>query len=208
MCVISASFKWRSSQEEEEWLIVWVLLSICATVYAVSWDMFFDWGLMDPEHKLLRSELVFPSNAMYYFALVTNSLLRLGWVIQISPGHWFPTVPSSAIALVLAILEILRRVQWCLYRMENEHLSNCGQFRATKEIPLPRVHHPSDEDDDLEAHGRHDESGSSSDGTRGGGSGGVIRMLRLNNRAARERSQSRSRSPSPEGVLEEVRRAG
>lgn len=37
----------------------------------------------------------------------------------------------------LAMLEILRRVIWNVFRLENEQLNNCGLFRATKDIPLP-----------------------------------------------------------------------
>jgi len=30
-----------------------------------------------------------------------------------------------------------RRFQWSFIRLENEHVNNCGKFRATKDIPLP-----------------------------------------------------------------------
>ena len=36
-----------------------------------------------------------------------------------------------------AFLEILRRAVWNIFRLENEHLNNCGRFRAVQEIPLP-----------------------------------------------------------------------
>lgn len=38
---------------------------------------------------------------------------------------------------ILAIMEILRRIIWNVFRLENEQLNNCGMFRATKDIPLP-----------------------------------------------------------------------
>lgn len=37
----------------------------------------------------------------------------------------------------LAVLEIVRRIIWNVFRLENEQLNNCGLFRATKDIPLP-----------------------------------------------------------------------
>lgn len=41
------------------------------------------------------------------------------------------------ISFTLAVLEILRRCLWNVLRLENEHLTNCGQFRVTHEVPLP-----------------------------------------------------------------------
>lgn len=35
------------------------------------------------------------------------------------------------------MMEAYRRIQWNVFRLENEHLNNCGQYRAIKEIPLP-----------------------------------------------------------------------
>ncbi|KAJ2239370.1 Signal transduction protein, partial [Coemansia sp. RSA 475] len=32
---------------------------------------------------------------------------------------------------------VVRRFVWNFFRVENEHVSNCGQFRATVDIPLP-----------------------------------------------------------------------
>ncbi len=33
-------------------------------------------------------------------------------------------------------LEILRRCMWNFFRLENEHLNNCGQYRATRDIRI------------------------------------------------------------------------
>ena len=46
---------------------------------------------------------------------------------------------SHAPSLSLPV-QVLRRAQWNLYRIENEHLSNCGKFRAVDEVPLPFSH--------------------------------------------------------------------
>jgi len=32
---------------------------------------------------------------------------------------------------------VLRRCQWNIYRLENEHLGNMDQYRITREVPLP-----------------------------------------------------------------------
>lgn len=41
------------------------------------------------------------------------------------------------ITFVLACLEIFRRAVWNIFRLENEHLNNCGKFRVCDDVPLP-----------------------------------------------------------------------
>lgn len=67
-------------------------------------------------------------------------------------------IHSQLLAILIALLEAYRRIQWNFFRLENEvsfffykkimrfiytnlyqHLNNCGQYRAIKEIPLPFV---------------------------------------------------------------------
>jgi len=36
----------------------------------------------------------------------------------------------------LAPCEIIRRFIWNFYRLENEHLNNCGEFRAVRDISI------------------------------------------------------------------------
>ncbi|KAI9172952.1 Xenotropic and polytropic retrovirus receptor 1 [Blastocladiella emersonii ATCC 22665] len=146
LSVICASFVWRYT-DADAWFWAWIALSACATAYAIVWDSYMDWGLCDRNHQFLRADRIFAPPGVYYFALCSNAVLRLGWILQISPGHWLPTVSVTAVTLILALLEAVRRVQWCLYRMEAEHLVNVGQWRATKEIPLP-LRNSSDDDEE------------------------------------------------------------
>ena len=37
---------------------------------------------------------------------------------------------------ILAFLEVFRRFIWNYFRLENEHLNNCGQFRAVRDISI------------------------------------------------------------------------
>jgi xenotropic and polytropic retrovirus receptor 1 len=39
----------------------------------------------------------------------------------------------------MAILEIFRRFVWNFFRLENEHLNNCGQFRAVRDISIAPI---------------------------------------------------------------------
>ena len=104
-----------------------------SSFYAYTWDIKMDWGLMDKnagENTLLREETVYSSKTYYYFAIVEDFILRFGWTISVAlakikifdPQHteWLPSL--------LAMLEVFRRFVWNFFRLENEHLNNCGNF--------------------------------------------------------------------------------
>lgn len=40
---------------------------------------------------------------------------------------------------ILAILEVFRRFVWNFFRLENEHLNNCGKFRAVRDISIAPI---------------------------------------------------------------------
>jgi hypothetical protein len=134
--------------------VLWIFFAVCGTSYAYCWDIYMDWGLLrrDSQVKFLRSSILFPPIA-YYIAMLSNLALRVSWVLTISPARIGLNVDHDIVLLLVASLEIIRRSQWNIYRMENEHLNNCGQFRVTREIPtaipLPR----SDSDDEAIAEG-------------------------------------------------------
>lgn len=122
-----------------------------SSLYSCGWDLIVDWSLFKrhAHYPLLRPDLIYTSQiASYYFAIMTNILVRFIWVIYIPPGG-LSLVVRSAIA---ALLELLRRVQWNFYRLESEHLGNMDQYRVTREVPLPYTveYLPdlSDDDDD------------------------------------------------------------
>ncbi|KAJ1724442.1 Signal transduction protein [Coemansia erecta] len=123
------------------WRSVWVASAIANSCFTSLWDLLMDWGLFESrsKHRFLRSELKFDRPWVYYVAIVVDVILRFVWITQISPnffsfGH---KVHQSTIAYIAAVLEVLRRFSWNFFRVENEHISNCGQFRATTDIPLP-----------------------------------------------------------------------
>ncbi|EIM89067.1 EXS-domain-containing protein [Stereum hirsutum FP-91666 SS1] len=116
--------------------VFFVLLGSIYAIYASSWDLLMDWSIMKPHarYPFLRPELLYSSYIpLYYFAIVTNILIRFIWVLYIpdaGPGMPFRT-------WITGMLEILRRWQWNFYRLENEHLGNMDQYRITREVPLP-----------------------------------------------------------------------
>ncbi|SPP86771.1 xenotropic and polytropic retrovirus receptor 1 isoform X2 [Drosophila guanche] len=117
----------------------WLLLaaSVVSTVYCYLWDVIKDFGLFrirKGEHIFLREKLVYPQS-FYYFVIVENLLLRWFWVLEFTFQHYKLMTPYNARTLA-SLLEITRRFIWNYVRLENEHLYNCGKFRATRDIHL------------------------------------------------------------------------
>ncbi|KAB0377081.1 hypothetical protein FD755_011525 [Muntiacus reevesi] len=70
-------------------------------------------------------------------AIIEDVILRFAWTIQISITS-MTSLPHSGdiIATVFAPLEVFRRFVWNFFRLENEHLNNCGEFRAVRDISV------------------------------------------------------------------------
>ncbi|KAN0084540.1 EXS family domain containing protein [Tylopilus felleus] len=116
--------------------VIWLFTGLVYATYACAWDFLMDWSLFKPHAKypFLRPELVFKSQIpSYYFALVSNICIRFVFLIYIPTDASNITVRT----FLASTLEILRRVQWNFYRLENEHLGNMDQYRVTHEVPLP-----------------------------------------------------------------------
>ncbi|KAF1798891.1 EXS family-domain-containing protein [Mucor lusitanicus] len=114
--------------------IFWIMTCLFNSMYTSTWDIKMDWGLLRPNSKnfLLRDELVF-YRWTYYAAVPVNILLRFSWTLSIVKLR----MNGQLLGILVALLEAYRRIQWNFFRLENEHLNNCGQYRAIKEIPLP-----------------------------------------------------------------------
>ncbi|KAJ4377246.1 Xenotropic and polytropic retrovirus receptor 1 [Neocucurbitaria cava] len=106
-------------------------------VYTSFWDIYYDWSLGDPraKHPFLRKELGYKKIWWYYTAMVIDPILRFNWVIYL-------IVPlqlqhSAVTSFGVSLSEICRRGMWSLFRVENEHCTNVGRFRASRDVPLP-----------------------------------------------------------------------
>jgi len=120
---------------------IWIICIITSTCYTSYWDVFRDWGLGDKNYNYLRKNRLYP-NKMYYFAIVSNLILRLLWTLTISPDSIGIVTNANLFATILAGCEIFRRAQWNLYRVENEQLNNVGKFRAINvAVPLTDLYY-------------------------------------------------------------------
>lgn len=95
-----------------------------------------DWSLMNLkcQHRFLRPDLVYTGHVwVYYFAIISNTLVRFTWIAFIPVAG-----PSMEVrSFVVALFEVLRRFQWNFYRVENEHVGNMDQYKVTKDVRLP-----------------------------------------------------------------------
>ena len=78
--------------------------------------MTYDWGLLQPGQRLLRPELKF-SRIFYYWAIMSNIILRCSWAVALSPNVG---TSNDLLLFVLQIAEIFRRMQWFVIRVEWE----------------------------------------------------------------------------------------
>uniref|UniRef100_A0A2K5PWH9 Solute carrier family 53 member 1 n=3 Tax=Cebidae TaxID=9498 RepID=A0A2K5PWH9_CEBIM len=153
ICFYSLELKWDESKgllpnnSEERghsdtmvFFYLWIIFYIISSCYTLIWDLKMDWGLFDKnagENTFLREEIVYPQKAYYYCAIIEDVILRFAWTIQISITST-TLLPHSGdiIATVFAPLEVFRRFVWNFFRLENEHLNNCGEFRAVRDISV------------------------------------------------------------------------
>uniref|UniRef100_A0A452FUG2 Solute carrier family 53 member 1 n=1 Tax=Capra hircus TaxID=9925 RepID=A0A452FUG2_CAPHI len=153
ICFYSFELKWEDSegllpkdlQEQRHsdtmvFFYLWIVFCVISSCYTLIWDLKMDWGLFDKnagENTFLREEIVYPQKAYYYSAIIEDVVLRFAWTIQISITS-MTSLPHSGdiIATVFAPLEVFRRFVWNFFRLENEHLNNCGEFRAVRDISV------------------------------------------------------------------------
>ncbi|KAL1117232.1 hypothetical protein AAG570_004558 [Ranatra chinensis] len=123
---------------ENPFFYLWLMASIVSTCYSYTWDIKMDWGLFDKkagDNKFLREEVVYSYNGYYYFAIVEDLILRFGWVLSMSLTE-MGYVHGDMMVTILSPLEVFRRFVWNFFRLENEHLNNCGKFRAVRDISV------------------------------------------------------------------------
>ncbi|XP_054620079.1 xenotropic and polytropic retrovirus receptor 1 homolog isoform X2 [Dunckerocampus dactyliophorus] len=129
-----------SYDDAQIFFYLYVTCLVVSSCYTLVWDLKMDWGLFDRnagENTFLREEIVYPHKAYYYSAIVEDVLLRFSWILTVS----LSTISSlhgvsDILATTLAPMEVFRRFVWNFFRLENEHLNNCGEFRAVRDISV------------------------------------------------------------------------
>ncbi|PKU36920.1 xenotropic and polytropic retrovirus receptor 1 [Limosa lapponica baueri] len=135
-----STHKAKNHSDTQVFFYLWIIFYFISSCYTLIWDLKMDWGLFDKnagENTFLREGIVYPQKAYYYCAIVEDVILRFAWTIQISLTSMqiFPYA-GDIISTVFAPLEVFRRFVWNFFRLENEHLNNCGEFRAVRDISV------------------------------------------------------------------------
>jgi hypothetical protein len=124
-------------------IYIWIISALISSTYKLSWDLKKDWGFFNKnagENKFLRDHLVYSSKAFYYYAIIQDIILRYIWVINIFVYFRTDTAEySDVIGFSFALVELNRRFFWNFFRLENEHLNNCGKFRAIRDISIAPI---------------------------------------------------------------------
>lgn len=94
-------------------------------------------GLCNPyaEHPFLRDVLGYKRPWVYYLAMFLNPLLRFNWIFYVIFASELQH--SALLSFFVSFSEVCRRGIWTLFRVENEHCTNVGRFRASRDVPLP-----------------------------------------------------------------------
>ncbi|KAF9325417.1 hypothetical protein BG006_011100 [Podila minutissima] len=172
----------------------YIFMAIVSSTYTFVWDVYMDWGLFRfgkyggaaYGHPFLRPELVYSKEWVYYMAIVLDFVGRFAWVVRFMPLN----VDVMILSFSLALVEVLRRWQWNFFRLENEHLNNCGQFRAIKDIPLPfHIHY---EDDTSEPEEFDEEDGKQGQGDAGTMDDQGVKVVPLDRKSSRASFKSSS----------------
>ncbi|KAL8709740.1 MAG: hypothetical protein Q9220_005526 [cf. Caloplaca sp. 1 TL-2023] len=106
-------------------------------IWRAIWDLAMDWSLCNPyaEHPFLRDVLGYKSPWTYYLAMIIDPILRFNWVFYVIFTNELQH--SALLSFIISLSEIGRRAMWTLFRVENEHCTNVGRFRASRDVPLP-----------------------------------------------------------------------
>ncbi|XP_061695487.1 xenotropic and polytropic retrovirus receptor 1 homolog isoform X4 [Syngnathoides biaculeatus] len=135
-----STHKAQSYDDAKIFFYLYVTCLVISSCYTLIWDLKMDWGLFDHnagENVFLREEIVYPHKAYYYGAIVEDVLLRFSWILSISLSTITSVCGiSDILATALAPMEVFRRFVWNFFRLENEHLNNCGEFRAVRDISV------------------------------------------------------------------------
>jgi len=105
---------------------IWLASTITTTIFTFSWDVKMDWGLGDVNYGFLRKRLLFRHRGFYYWVMFSNLILRFSWTLTLTPFAIFTNkqLYQTMVVPLIAFLELFRRFQWALLRVEWEHMKH------------------------------------------------------------------------------------
>jgi hypothetical protein len=116
---------------------IFIGVAAYSSLFALCYDLLVDWNLLHVKSSnfLLRNRIKFPK-WFYYYAIVTNTFIRFLWFMNVI----ILPFPRDYIMLTVNCLEVYRRAQWILIRVENETLYNIERYRSYLPVPNLPLH--------------------------------------------------------------------
>ena len=131
--LLNTIFSWiYSTHKTTETLILHIIVGILSQGYMLFWDIYVDWGLgRCGKNFFLRDKVVYPK-FWYYGAMIIDAIMRFSWTWNFIPINKNYDEWKN---LIMALLEAYRRIQWCIFRIENEMWTNPENYRTILAIP-------------------------------------------------------------------------
>lgn len=131
----------QTNELRSVYFYLWLACLFISSCYTFAWDIKMDWGFLDKnagDNKWLREEIVYPHKAYYYLAVILDLVLRFSWIVQVAIRQTYVSIVEvdRSLTTTFIVLEVFRRFVWNFFRLENEHLNNCGEFRAVRDISV------------------------------------------------------------------------
>jgi len=103
---------------------------IFRTGYTILWDLLMDWALLrkKPTAPLLRRVLLYRP-IWYYFAMATNTIARCLWILTLQSAWCY-----AGCSFIFSFVEMFRRGQWMVYRMEHQYLKEINRLDKDEEL--------------------------------------------------------------------------
>lgn len=107
--------------------LLWLCFAFFNSAFSFYWDIIQDWDFLNfpkrdsPKGSLLKSELLYKNQGFYYWAVVSNFFLRIAWTYKLS-AH---LRHNQGTVFIISILEVFRRFQWVLLRVEKSYNHAC-----------------------------------------------------------------------------------
>jgi hypothetical protein len=137
------NLNYPTNPKQNPFVYTWITAAFISSTYKLIWDLKMDWGLFDKnagENKFLREHIVYSKKGYYYYAIIQDIIFRYLWTMNIFIQFTTGTAEYSDVTgFAFGFVEILRRFLWNFFRLENEHLNNCGKFRAIRDISIAPI---------------------------------------------------------------------
>ena len=118
--------------------LIWFAHAIFTSLCTFLWDLTLDFGFLEKGDNFpLRGKLFYKPNALYYFILLYDLIVRFIWLLTLSPEVVYSMPRPEFTFLIINILEIIRLGFWNCIKIEKKHMDICDGYKVSNDIELP-----------------------------------------------------------------------